>query len=281
MTYRYKASSTFLALLYCCYFLSLSSLVLSRQSPSPQYPFNAPNKYIQSSPPCLAAKCKDGIALLAIHVRDYEYVSNDSHSDDSLLDNIGPIRIEQLDHNAVLLNSGWRVDGHVLADKGRDLCDQDSALYGYEKDRDYAKRLGWGLVDRLVECHVKDSTRSLSTAALLATNLHGGELYLVDTTGLYPCRALAIGSHAKDINKCLESIDFCAMSVEDGLQKLLQILRDCRDGKGKGAGDGNEVWHIPNESVVEITIMTMEGKGIQRKRHIFLAPSLDGSDIKV
>jgi len=122
-----------------------------------------------------------------------------------------------------------------------------------------------------VECHVKDSTRSLATAGLVATNLYGGELYLVDTTGLYPCRALAIGSHAKDINACLESIDFCAMSVEDGVQKLLQILRDCRDGKGKGAGDGNEVWHIPNESVVEMAMMTMKGKGIQRTREVFLA----------
>ena len=123
-----------------------------------------------------------------------EYESEDSQFDDLLLDNIGPIRIEQLDHNAVLLNSGWRVDGHVLVDKGRDLCDQDSTLYGYQKDKDYAKRLGWGLVDRLVECHVKDSTRSLATAGLLATNLHGGELYLVNTTGFYPCRALAIKS---------------------------------------------------------------------------------------
>jgi 20S proteasome alpha/beta subunit len=275
----YKASPTFLALLYCCYFLSLSSLVLSRQAQSPPYPFNAPNKYIQSSPPCLAAKCKDGIALLAVHVREYE--SEDSQFDDLLLDNIGPIRIEQLDHNAVLLNSGWRVDGHVLVDKGRDLCDQDSTLYGYQKDKDYAKRLGWGLVDRLVECHVKDSTRSLATAGLLATNLHGGELYLVDTTGLYPCRALAIGSHAKDINACLESIDFCVMSVEDGVQKLLQILRDCRDGKGKDGGDGNELWHIPNETVVEIAMIMIEGRGIHRKREVFLAPSLDESDITV
>ena len=37
-------------------------------------------------------------------------------------------------------------------------------------DKDYENRLGWGLVYRLVEWHVKDSTRSLTAAGLLATN---------------------------------------------------------------------------------------------------------------
>ena len=71
------------------------------------------------------------------------------------------------------------------------------------------------------------------------------------------------------------------MSVEDGVQKLLQILRDCRDGKGKDGGDGNELWHMPNETVVEIAMIMIEGRGIHRKREVFLAPSLDESDITV
>jgi len=213
-------------------------------------------------------------------VHDYE--SNVLHSNELLLDNIGPIRVEQLDHNAVLLNSGWRVDGHILAEKGKELCEQDSTLYGIQKDRDYGQRLGWGLVNHLVECHVKESTRSLSTAALLATNAHGSELYLVDTTGLYKCRAMAIGSHAKEINACLANFDFCDMNVEDGVHKLLQILRDCREGKrNEKDGSDHESWRMPHESVVEILMLKTEGKRIQRKREILLPPSLDNDVVEV
>lgn len=211
----------------------------------------------------------------------HDYESNVLHSNELLLDNIGPIRVEQLDHNAVLLNSGWRVDGHILAEKGKELCEQDSTLYGIQKDRDYGQRLGWGLVNHLVECHVKESTRSLSTAALLATNAHGSELYLVDTTGLYKCRAMAIGSHAKEINACLANFDFCDMNVEDGVHKLLQILRDCREGKrNEKDGSDHESWRMPHESVVEILMLKTEGKRIQRKREILLPPSLD-NDVEV
>ena len=208
------------------------------------------------------------------------------------MDNIDPIRIEQLDHNAMLCNSGWRVDGSVLAEKGRELCSDDSAMYGrpdvYEKD--YGRRLGWGLVDYLVDCYVKDSLRSLSTAALLATNARDDDLYLVDTTGLYPCRALAIGSHSHQINEYLSKVDFMKLTVKDGAEKLLKIVRDCRQDKTvltererknrKQENDDGDAWHIPNCSIVEIVTM-MKRDGIPdtenivvRQKEVFLPSSV-------
>ena len=178
------------------------------------------------------------------------------------------------------------MDGIVLAEKGRDICEQDTASYGPPMEhgpRDHGKRLGWGLVDYLVECHVKDSTRSLSTVGLLATTTLDAELYMVDATGLYPCRALAIGSHSNQINACLLKVDFAQSSVDEGVEKLLDIVRECRQGKTrKGDDEGSnaaaaadqEIWHIPNESIVEIVMMKSASKTIHRRKQAFLSLTL-------
>lgn len=267
--------------------LCWSSNILPRATSSRQgqtsssYSFNTPNKYVTSSPPCLAALCRNGIALIALHIPD-----------SALGENIGPARVEKLDHNAVLLNAGWRVDGAVLAEGGREICSRDSALYGppssseFAKDRDYGIRLGWGLVDYLVGCHVKGSSRSLSTVGLLATNAFENELYLVDATGLYPCRAMAVGSHSSQINRFLFRVDFMKMDVEDGAEVLLSILRDCRRGKFphviernddddiKNAKDEDDhAWHIPDSSMVELAVMKSKGKITHRRKEIFLPSS--------
>jgi 20S proteasome alpha/beta subunit len=245
------------------------------------YPFNKPNPYVSSSPPCLAASCKNGISLIVIHIPD-----------SPLADNIGPVRVEQIDEYAVLLNAGWRVDGAVLAENAREICSRDSATYGTPfRDREYGTRLGYGLVDYLVECHVKNSSRSLATVGLLATNACENELYLVDVTGLYPCRAIAIGSHSEQINRFLASVDFRQVSVEEGSEILLGILRDCRRGKtpeivmkGNDGDDQTQMedvkdedaWHIPDSSIVEIVTMKSKGgtNAIQRRRETFLPSSL-------
>jgi 20S proteasome alpha/beta subunit len=270
--YRYLLLSTFTLT-----FLFHPTLVCSKQSPV-SYPFNRPNQYVSSSPPCLAASCKNGIALITIHVPD-----------SPLEDNIGPVRIEQIDQHAVLLNAGWRVDGAVLAEYAREMCSKDSATYGAPlQDRNYGMRTGWGLVEYLVECHVKGSSRSLATVGMLATNVVGNELYLVDVTGLY-CRALAIGSHSHQINEFLEKVEFGNVDVEEGSKILLGILRDCRMGKTPAivtGGEGDDVedekksdglkdehaWHIPDSSMVEIVTLKSEGntKRILRRRETFL-----------
>lgn len=265
----------YVLLLICSLLILNLSLVHSKQSPI-AYPFNTPNKYIQSSPPCLAAKCKDGIAFVSIHIREYDSTS-ETYSDELLLENIGPARVEQIDDNALLLTAGWRVDGHELADKGRDICAEESTLFGVTKNRDFAERLGWGLVNYLARCHVQDSTRSLATAGLLAVksvdDLLG--LYLVDTTGLYQCRALALGCHSNQINNLLLEMDFADDNVDEGAETLLQLLRDCREGEktnddlDKSERKDVEIWRIPDESIAEIVTLNSTSGEIKRRREIF------------
>lgn len=230
----------------------------------------------------MAAKCKDGIVLLSIHVREQDDLPRETYLKNTpLLDNIGPVRIEQIDENVMLVNSGWRVDGHALADKGRELCDRYLTLYGKEKGHDFGRHIGWGLVDHLVECYVQESVRSLSTSGLLAiccTNQL--ELYLVDICGLFPCRALAIGSHAKDINRCLERVNFRNISVQKGADELLQILRNYVEensksgeeeivGKQDNCSHKSSKWQLTNDSVAEVVFMELSGN-IVRKQALFL-----------
>lgn len=216
----------------------------------------------------------------------------------SLIDsNCGPVRIEQLDHGTVLLHAGWRVDGMLLADKGREICSQDAAVFGVIKNSfDYGKRLGWGLVNYLVQCHVKDSVRSLSTVGLLATTMSGdeggaasAELYLVDATGLYPFRALAIGSHSDQINKQLQQINFAKKTVEEGKVLMMQVIRDCSQGintvdNGKSIRSSfskrhakvsqesdDVVWKIPNESLAEIVTLRTAKNAIFRRKEQFIS----------
>jgi 20S proteasome alpha/beta subunit len=222
-------------------------------------------------------KFKDGIAFVAIHIREYDSTS-ETYSDELLLENIGPARVEQINDNALLLTAGWRVDGHELADKGREICAEESTLFGVAKNRDFAERLGWGLVNYLARCHVQESTRSLATAGLLAVksvdDLLG--LYLVDTTGLYQCRALAIGCHSNQINNLLLEMDFGDdIMVDKGAETLLQLLRDCQEGEkdndnsDKSEPKNPEIWRIPDDSIAEIVTLHSKSGEIKRRREIF------------
>ncbi len=158
-----------------------------------------PNKYVQSSPPCLAAVCKNGIALLALHstnIQEERHIMKRDNDDSKIEEDKFmfpdlpsgsrcPLRIERLDgRGSVLLTCGWRADGMILADIGRDLC-RDEVMrygrrweiinknncksdnknnYGYGSDG-YGQWLGWGLVKQLVKYEAKDSV-SLSEIAL-------------------------------------------------------------------------------------------------------------------
>eukprot|EP01083_Nonionella_stella_P073625 199277_1 len=290
----------------CCLFCLLLLCSIRETisiSASTEYPFNAPIKYVTSSPPCMAARCEDGIVLITLHIPDMSLDTNNILPSSLIDSNCGPVRIEQLDHATVLLHAGWRVDGMLLADKGREICSQDAAVFGVTKNSfDYGKRLGWGLVDYLVQCHVKDSVRSLSTVGLLATTMSGdeggagaasAELYLVDATGLYPCRALAVGSHSDQINKQLQQINFSKKTVEEGKVLMMQVIRDCSQGISTNTIDNRNgkssrssfskrhakvssqesddvVWKIPNESLAEIVTLRTAKHSIFRQKEQFI-----------
>lgn len=153
---------------------------------------NIPNKYVQSSPPCVAAVCKNGVALLALHsnidpqILPRAQSSNDDNENDKekravnkddsilfpdlMLSSRNPLRIERLDdRGSALLTCGWRADGMMLADAGRDLCRDELMRYGRRElninssdtssDDGYGRWLGWGLVKHLVKYEARDSVR--------------------------------------------------------------------------------------------------------------------------
>jgi len=164
---------------------------------------NIPNRYVQSSPPCLAAQCRNGVALVALHMnvqqqqQQYQQQKRDHDHDDKLeneneekgdtqetifLPDLpsnfrGPLRIELLDdRGSVLMTCGWRTDGLTLADTGRELIREEVMKFGSSIDAgiskscdSYGRWLGWGLVKYLVKCESRDNIRSLSTMGLLAT----------------------------------------------------------------------------------------------------------------
>lgn len=153
-----------------------------------------PNKYVQSSPPCLAAVCRNGIALLALHstnIQEERHIMKRDYDDSEVEEDIlmfpdlplasrCPLRIERLDgRGSALLTCGWRADGMILADIGRDLCREEVMRYGrrweilnknncksddknnYGNCSDgYGQWLGWGLVKQLVKYEAKDSVSS-------------------------------------------------------------------------------------------------------------------------
>lgn len=126
-------------------------------------------------------------------------------------------------------------------------------------------------------------TRSLSTVGLLATATInpnnndgiGGELHFVDTTGIIKCRAYAIGKHSSLINERLSKEQFHELSVEEGAQRLLDIVTDCSKGASMNINDNevvgdeegdDESWQIPSGTFVEIAVIDSTQMKVRRLR---------------
>ena len=148
------------------------------------------NRYVQSSPPCIAAVCKDGISIVALHtnIQKNPYTTptttNDRNGDDNSckfpnlpFESRNPLRIERIDEKgSALVTCGWRTDGMILADVARGLCRDEVMRYGKREssiqiiddndqgtnnsiagDEYYGRWLGWGLVKHLVRSEVRES----------------------------------------------------------------------------------------------------------------------------
>ncbi len=126
-------------------------------------------------------------------------------------------------------------------------------------------------------------TRSLSTIGLLATATInpnndddiGGELHFVDTTGIIKCRAFAIGKHSSLINERLSKVQFHELSVEEGAQRLLDIITDCSKGASMNSNDSEMVgdeegddysWQISSGTFVEIAVIDSTLMKLRRLR---------------
>lgn len=121
---------------------------------------------------------------------------------------------------------------------------------------------------------------------LATTNLNGGgELHLIDTTGIIKCRAYAIGKHSYQLNERLAKEQFSTLSVKEGAQLLLDILRECCGGtenKDNVASsrktlmvedeedDAHDVWVVPPGSCVEIAMLDANERNLRRIRQPLL-----------
>ena len=114
--------------------------------------------------------------------------------------------------------------------------------------------------------------RSLSTIGLLATanESNGGDLHLIDTTGITKCRAYAIGKHSIQLNERLMYENFQDLTVEQGMQKLVNILEECSKGESTSEEDGVdskfEPWNLPKQTFVEMLVVDSIKSKIRRLR---------------
>ncbi len=113
----------------------------------------------------------------------------------------------------------------------------------------------------------------MSTIGLLATSnqKNGGDLHLIDTTGISKCRAYAIGKHSSQLNERLMKENFNHLTVEEGTQLLLSILQECSTGESTSdyntdINDVNEPWNLPSQTFAEILIVDSLCSKVKRLR---------------
>ena len=118
----------------------------------------------------------------------------------------------------------------------------------------------------------------MSTVGLLATTnrSNGGDLLLIDTSGILRCRAYAIGKYSTQLNERLMKENFEHLTVEEGSKLLLRILQECSAG-GHGVGvkeinlnidldNVHKPWDLPMQTFAEILIVDSMHSKVKRLR---------------
>eukprot|EP00559_Dactyliosolen_fragilissimus_P009439 CAMPEP_0184861090 /NCGR_PEP_ID=MMETSP0580-20130426/5860_1 /TAXON_ID=1118495 /ORGANISM="Dactyliosolen fragilissimus" /LENGTH=409 /DNA_ID=CAMNT_0027358459 /DNA_START=19 /DNA_END=1248 /DNA_ORIENTATION=+ len=231
------------------------------------YPCSKADEYVTSSPLSIAVVCSDGVAMVTFHTassqepllydpetideknadmgsHSHSHNNSDSNNQstargwwssswkDLPMSTRGPLRIEPVDgFGSALLCNGWRTDGMALADKCRELTnenleydfsDSPPNFSNMEEENDiHSNLVEFGLFQKgrsvahslaqfLATCSFSNSVRGLSTVGLFATagipytstsaTTHGGFLWLIDDTGAYRVRAHAVGRGATFLN---------------------------------------------------------------------------------
>ncbi len=115
----------------------------------------------------------------------------------------------------------------------------------------------------------------------------GGELHLIDTTGIIKCRAYAIGKHSNQLNERLMKEQFVNLSAEEGAQLLLDIVNECSTGSTSESTDGKDrkqiekkgesntysAWDMPSGTCVEIAVVDSQERKVRRLRQPLLSKS--------
>ena len=211
------------------------------------------------------------------------------------LDSQGPLRIHVVDDvGSTLLLCGWKTDGMVLLDQARAMARTERNLHGKWhttrtgettnnnktnniKHDDYGRFLAHKCVSFLAQCAAGESVRSLHCAGLLATAM--GNLWLVDATGAYACRAHALGIGSNIVNRQLVTCDFAGRTARECAHMLLETVKDCLVvGASSSAKDGKQgeedEYRIPSESRVEMAVLEFDSQRLKRLRQPFWNESL-------
>jgi 20S proteasome alpha/beta subunit len=255
-----------------------------------------PDPFVEAAPLIVAASCRDGIVLLAIHTPDSNDIwvdeadSCDSNSTDIMNTNNatipdlaqsyrGPLRIHALDgFGSALVCAGWRTDGDALAAKCRLVAADELDRFGEPTN---GRVLAYEASFYMSQCATLDTSRALSCVGLLAScssssgsicRGDGGSLWLVDATGAYRVRAHAVGNGAKTINQRLTKVDMSSMSCEECREQLLKLLTT------EGTKD-EEGWKIPANARVELAFVDPVNRRMKRVRQAFVKASIHPSII--
>merc|ERR1712071_561281 len=160
---------------------------------------------------------------------------------------------------------------------------EDMARYGSESGSS-ASDGGRVLADEaalwMAQCAFSGRVRALSCVGLLAcchteqtllsNHNQSGSLWLVDATGAYQVRALAIGNGASFINKQLCNIAFHEVSKEEGVQLLIKaISSSLEDDTLSIQDDGHDddiKWNPPEGSYRESGVVDFKSQSLKRIR---------------
>jgi 20S proteasome alpha/beta subunit len=259
-----------------------------------------PDPYVEAAPLVVAASCRDGVVLLAIHTPDNNDVwvdetgdcdsnncnssSNSSNADNASIQDLaqshrGPLRIHALDgFGSALVCAGWRTDGDALAAKCRLVAADELDRFGEPTN---GRVLAYEASFYMAQCAALDTSRALSCVGLLAScgsssisrgSGDGGLLWLVDATGAYRVRAHAVGNGAKTMNQRLTKVDVSSMSCEECMVQLLKLLT-------AEATKDEEGWKIPANSRVEMAFVDSVSRRMKRVQQAFVRASIHPSVI--
>lgn len=209
------------------------------------YPNCQPDRFVTSAPLALAAKCKDGTLLLALHThssteplllsppritnRRYRFLP---------ASNRGPFRITRIDEiGSHMLCAGWRTDNDRLMDRGRKLSRKleissfdIASLYELKQVKQcfiYGRSLAHSLGLYMSNCCFDDNTRALRTVAFLSIPSpisRESFLWLIDASGAYQIRAHAVGTNSEYFNTKIQQMNFDKISVHEARNYILDIV---------------------------------------------------------
>mmetsp|Transcript_15682 Transcript_15682/g.36104 ORF Transcript_15682/g.36104 Transcript_15682/m.36104 type:complete len:293 (-) Transcript_15682:2862-3740(-) len=261
--------------------------------PLPKFPLMgvAPDPFVQSSPLIVGVVCRDGVLLVALHsifsteneesplLRESfsdETDTDHPHSQSNVHSSIfpkdlprryrGPFRIHSVDSSGTLamVCAGWRTDCQNLVNHVRSIDRREELEFGDKASM--ALEYGSFLASRasllLAKICVSESRRSLSCLGLLASS---SGLWVVDSTGAYRVRALAVGRGSEKVNDILRKTDWSKLESVKAKDEFLSLLYNDSDDDNNSSEA-----KIPKGSCIEMAVVeTTANETLRRFKRLF------------